>query len=50
MPKGWKSNVYRTDLDEYPDGRFCAFFYDDDSANVWIDKQDEGTYEIRGKR
>lgn len=48
--KGWRTNVYRTDLDEYPEGKFVAFFYDEDSANEWLAKQEDQTiYEVRTK-
>lgn len=46
MPQGWKSNVFRTDED--PE-KYCGFFYDDASAQTWIDKQAEGTYRLSDK-
>jgi hypothetical protein len=50
VPKGWKTSVYRMDLDEHPDGKFVAFFYDDDSANTWLTQQeDQSIYEVRTK-
>lgn len=51
MPRSAKTSVFRMDLDDHPEGKFCAFFYEDDGAGAqaWIDAQDGGTYEIRGK-
>ncbi len=43
MPKGWNANVYRTDVE--PE-QFIGFHFDASGAQSWIDKQEEGTYEV----
>lgn len=48
--KGWTTSVYQMNLDEHPDGKFVAFFEDEDSANVWLGKQEDASiYEVRTK-
>lgn len=48
--KGWKTSVYQMNLDEHPDGKFVAFFIDEESANMWLAKtEDQSIYEVRNK-
>jgi hypothetical protein len=43
MPKGWKHNVYRTDLEKE---EFVGFFFDSALAETWVASRKEGTYEV----
>lgn len=48
--KGWRTSVYQVNLDDHPDGKFVAFFMDDESANLWLNKtEDPSIYEVRTK-
>lgn len=45
--RGWQTFVYRTDVETE---KFCGAFFDEDAAQKWADKQEEGTYEVSTER